>query len=258
MFRKKRIACSGLILFASSINYAGKSDFKASSLSPESSYFSTLHSFAVFTAGPEYTHTGRSQTLSLLSPFFNHYTDDTSYQINGLLGFGVGVEGILTEQLSWQLGLSGYFSTEGTSHGRVWQFALPEFENFVYRYSVQSKQLMATGKLLSTMAGHFHPYVSGELGAGFNRARGYSETPLIVEAVPMAPFDNHTKTSFSWGIGVGLDVDIDKTSRLGIGYQFSDLGSARLGLSPAQQSTQSLSISHLYSHQIRFQLTALI
>lgn len=219
---------------------------------------SDLRSFVGFTLGAEFTRTGQTQTLSLLPPFLNHYTNNTSYQSSGLLGFGLGMERGLTEQLSWQLGLSGYFNTEVSSKGHVWQFALPEFDNFLYDYHMQSNRLMATGKLLGTVKQTIHPYVSGELGAGFNRASSYRETPLIEGVVPMAPFMSHTQTSLAWGLGAGVDVGINEKLRLGIGYQFANLGKASLGLSPAQFTQQTLRLPHLYSQEVRFQLTAFI
>lgn len=53
-------------------------------------------------------------------------------------------------------------------------------------------------------------------------------------------------------------MDVNTTLRLGIGYQFVDLGKVSLGLSPAQATQEHLGISNLYDHQLRFQLTALI
>lgn len=163
-----------------------------------------------------------------------------------------------TEQLSWQWGLSGYFNSQISSSGHVWQFAQPEFDNFIYGYTIQSKRVMATGKLLGTIKQTIHPYVSCELGAGFNRASAYKETSLIIEAVPMAPFSDRTHTSLAWGAGGGIDVNINATLRLGLGYQFANLGKTSLGVSPAQRTQQTLSLPHLYSQEVRFQLTAFI
>lgn len=145
-----------------------------------------------------------------------------------------------------------------TASGSIWQFGLPDYENYKYSYQIQSSRVVATGKLLSTYHQKYHPYVSGELGASFNRAVGYNETPLIEEADSMEPFTSRTKSSLSWGIGVGVDVDVRTGLRLGVGYQFADLGKASLGQSLTQETHQTLSINHLYDNQVRIQLTALI
>lgn len=248
---------SGFLLLGSSLVCASHQVYAGGKL-VSSNVDSGLRSFAGITLGAEFSRTGHAQTLSLLPPFLNHYASKTSYQSSGLLGLGLGMERGLAEQLSWQLGLSGYFNTEVRSKGHVWQFALPEFDNFIYDYRIQSKRLMASGKLLGTVKQTLHPYLSGELGAGFNRTSSYTETPLIIEAVPMTPFSNRTQTSFAWGVGGGVDVDINAGLRLGLGYQFADLGKASLGRSPAQLTQQTLRLPHLYSQEVRFQLTAFI
>lgn len=118
--------------------------------------------------------------------------------------------------------------------------------------------MVATGKLLSSYQQKYHPYLSGELGASFNRAFAYNEMPLIEQAGSMAPFRDHTRSAFSWGVGVGVDMDVRSGLRVGVGYQFVDLGKASLGTSPAQDTLETLNISHLYDNQLRFQLIALI
>ncbi|MDR3502754.1 MAG: hypothetical protein P4L79_09245 [Legionella sp.] len=214
--------------------------------------------YAVFTAAADFTRTGHAQTLTLLPPFTNYYTKHSSYASSADLGLGGGIEGHAFSFLSWQAGISGYWNTPLTRQGDVWQFSLPEFNNFHYHYKIQSSRIMAVAKLLTTYRERIHPYISGELGAAFNRSRSYYETPLIEEAVAMAPFSSHTQSSFSWGVGAGIDVDVWTHLRLGLGYQFADLGHAKLGLSPAEETKQTLNNSNLYTHQARFQLTAML
>lgn len=224
-----------------------------------SMFHSTIQPFAAITVSANFLRASKAQSLTLLPPFTNYYTNhSSSYQSTGSLGLTAGIEGRQLSHLFWQLGASGYFNTQVTTHGQVWQFGLPEFNNFTYRYQVQSSRIVATAKLLSTVKKRVHPYLSGELGASFNRASAYNEVPLLEEAYPMAPFRDHTHSSLAWGVGAGIDADITTMFRLGLGYQFADLGKAQLGVSPAQETQQVLNIPHLYSHQLRFQLTALI
>ena len=214
--------------------------------------------YAVFTAAADFTRTGRAQTLTLLPPFDNYYTKHSSYASSADLGFGIGLEGRALPFLSWQAGVSGYWNTPLNREGDVWQFGLPEFNNFHYHYKIQSSRVMAIAKLLTNYRELLHPYISGELGAAFNRSRSYYEKPLIEEAVAMSPFSDHTQSSFAWGVGAGIDVDVGAHLRLGLGYQFADLGRAKLGLSPAEETKETLSNPNLYTHQARFQLTAVL
>lgn len=248
---------SGFLLVGACLGYTSHQGYAGGDL-VSSRVDSEPHSFVGLTLGAEFIRMGHPQTLSLIPPFLNHYTNTKSYQSSALLGVGLGMERGLTKELFWQLGLSGYFNTAVSNTGRVWQFALPEFDNFIYDYHIKSNRLMATGKLLSTIKQSIHPFVSGELGAGFNRASSYRETPLISEAVPMAPFMNHTQTSLAWGAGAGIDVDINTGLRLGLGYQFANLGKASFSPSIAQSTQQTLQLAHLYSQEVRLQLTAFI
>jgi opacity protein-like surface antigen len=212
------------------------------------------------TAGPDFVNPGQAQTLTLLPPFQNHYTKANSSQTVADVGGFVGVERVLTEKLSAQLGVSGYWDSSMTVKGDVWQFALPDFDDLSYTYRIHHARVMAATKLLTTLAQYssLHPYVSGELGAAFNQASGYQETPLEVGAIATPPFSNHSQTSFAWGVGAGVDYNLNQQIRLGVGYQFTDLGAASLGQTTAQTTMQSLNLSHLYANQLRFQLTILV
>lgn len=216
------------------------------------------HGYMQISASLDWIRINDSQNLVLLAPFQNIYTGNQDYKLSGGLGLGFGVEQEARPNLFWQLGLAGYFNTAVQAQGMVWQFALPDFENFSYRYQVQSSRIMAVGKLLGSYQQKYHPYVSGELGSAFNRAYAYTEIPLIEEQSPIAPFRNNTHASLSWGVGIGLDIDLSSRLRLGAGYQFSDLGRARLGTSPVQETGEILSIAHLYDNLVLVQLTALI
>lgn len=230
----------------------------ANKFNPINLISSSSRPFVTITAGPDFSHVDSAQTLVLLPPFTNHYTSQNSWETSGDLGIAAGLE-LKTQSkvVAYQLGIAGYFNSEIENQGHVWQFGLPEFDNFTYHYRVKPARIMATSKLLGSFKERFHPYLSAELGAAFNRASAYEEVPLIEEAVPMAPFTTHTKSSFAWGAGAGLDMDIDNHLRLGAGYQFADLGKASFGRSAAQLTSQTINLNHLYSHQLRFQLTAL-
>lgn len=214
---------------------------------------------ATVTIGPDFVQTGRAQTLTLLSPFQNHYTATHRSQTATDFGAFVGVERTFSPSLSTQLGASVYIDSQLTAKGHVWQFGVPKFDNFIYGYHIKPVRAMLTSKLLTTFPNHhsLHPYLSGEIGAAFNRAHNYHETPIVPLVTPMSPFSSHTETSFAWGVGAGIDYNVTQRVRAGIGYQFSNLGSASLGRTPAATTNQTLSLSHLYTNQLRFQLTYL-
>jgi len=212
------------------------------------------------TMGPDFVRQGQAETLSLLPPFANYYTNTNSSTRVFDGGVFIGVERAFSDKLWVQLGVSGYRDTQMSPKGHVWLFTSPEFDALSYTYHIQHTRVMAEGKFLTSLRSYqsLHPYVSWGLGAAFNAAQNYQETPLIAGAVPTAPFANHTQTSFTWGVGVGLDYTLSAHTRLGAGYQFADLGSVSLGPTPAATTNQTLHFHHLYTSQLRFQFTLLV
>ena len=222
-----------------------------------SDYWGESKKVATLTLGPDFVYQGGSHTLTLLPPFQNTYASNEQWKAVGDFGGFLGIEHPLTEYLSVQTGIAGYGNTSLPISGNVWQFALPEYNNFTYSYRVSHGRLLFSNKLLT----HWNrypdllPYFSLELGAAFNRASGYQETPITALAIPMSPFRSHSKTSFSWAIGIGGDYTVRPHIRVGVGYQFADLGGAKLGTTLAETTTQTLSVAHLWSNQLRFQLS---
>lgn len=212
------------------------------------------------TVGPDFVQKGQAQTLSLLPPFQNHYTNTNSATTVVDAGAFVGVERVFNDKLWVQLGVSGYVDSQINPQGHVWLTGVPEFDALTYSYNVHHTRVMAEGKFLTTFSRYptLHPYLSGGLGAAFNGARNYQEIPLIAGVPPTPPFGNHTQTSFTWGVGLGVDYTLNTHVRFGAGYQFSDLGSVTLGPTSAALTTQTLSFPHLYTNQLRFQFTFLV
>ena len=102
----------------------------------------------------------------------------------------------------------------------------------------------------------WHPYITAGVGEAFNNAYAYIETPIISSDVPMTePFSSHSTKAFTYFAGLGLDVDVGEHLRAGAGYRFLDLGQASLGMTPLQDSTNTISHSHLHANEFLAQLT---
>jgi len=212
------------------------------------------------TIGPDFVQQGQAQTLSLLPPFQNYYTNTNSSTTVADAGAFIGIERVFNDKLWAQLGVSGYVDSQISPQGHVWLTGSPTFDALAYSYNVHHTRVMAEGKFLTTFSQYqaIHPYLSWGLGAAFNQAINYQEIPFISGVPPTSPFANHTQTSFTWGVGLGVDYTLNRHVRLGVGYQFSDLGSVSLGPTPAALTTQTLSLPHLYTNQLRFQFTFLV
>jgi opacity protein-like surface antigen len=218
------------------------------------------HLLGALTIGPDVVQKGQAQTLSLLPPFENYYTNQNASQTVADGGLFIGVE-YRPYDLFWaQFGIAGYVDAQISPEGTIWVTGAEEFETLAYSYDVHSTRLMIEGKLLSALGEHqaINPYVSWGLGVGFNRAANYQEQPLIPGAVPTAAFDDYTQTTLAWSLGLGLDYSVTQHIRLGVGYQFSDLGSVSLGASPATVTLETLSFPNLYANQFRIQFSYLM
>ena len=225
-----------------------------------SDYWGASKKVATVTLGPDFVSQGGSHSLTLIPPFHNTYVSNESWKTVGDFGGFLGIEHPFREWLSVQTGIAGYGNTSIPITGHVWQFGVPAFDNLTYRYQVSHGRLMFSNKFLTSWNRYpgLLPYFTLELGAAFNRANHYQETPLTALALPMAPFSSHSQTSFSWGLGIGGDYIIREHIRVGLGYQIADLGGASLGLTPAETTNQPLGVSHLWSNQLRFQLSYIV
>lgn len=223
-------------------------------------HLNTKGLLVTLTAGPDFVQNGREQTLSLLPPFQNHYTNTEHLSSVADGGVFVGVERAVSDKWRAQLGLAGYVDAQMSPEGHVWLFACPESDTLGYAYTIHHTRIVAEGKFLTTIPQYqqFNPYVSWGLGAAFNRASNYLESPLIPNAIPTLPFANHMTTSVTWGVGAGVDYSINPNLRLGAGYQFADLGAVSLGSTKAATTAETLNFSHLLTNQLRLQLTFLM
>ncbi|MDI1353189.1 MAG: outer membrane beta-barrel protein [bacterium] len=241
------LQCSLNSAFAETMGSVGAEQFK-------------FHPIVSFSIATDFINWGKAQNVLIVPPFYNHYTKTTSNTKALDLGVFLGLEHAITDLMMLQLGISVSSVSTIKPEGHVWQFGLPMFDNFIYNYSIHSTRFMQGGKLLANLArnNHIHPYFSWELGAANNKASRYTELQLDGLIPAMAPYSNHSQTSFAYGVGIGIDYTITQYARLGFGYQYLNLGAASLGLSPSVITGQTLNLSTLQSNQVRIQLSYLL
>lgn len=213
--------------------------------------------FTSLSLGADLIRIGRSQAINFAPEITNTFTAANENKPSASMGLVLGFEKKLSHDIFFQLGMTSYFNTEVNATGHVWEFSLPEFDNFIYHYRIQSSRIMLSSKLMTTIPTKIHPYLNAELGMGFNQARGFAQDRLVADSVPMIPFNDHVEQSLSWALGVGFDIEINSKARIGLGYQFANLGKTKLGLTPSQATNNTLSLSNMYTHQLRVQLTSL-
>jgi opacity protein-like surface antigen len=220
-------------------------------------FFPSWMNAAVVTLSPGIAFENNGQTQSVLletSPqkFSNHYIANHHWNQSFLAQVFVGQAYVIPMQskLTLNLGATLGYVNDMKLNGVVQQFGLADFDNLTYRYTVNSLSAMGTAKVLYAFTQNLQPYMDASLGFSNNQASSYGETPRILGAVPMLPFGDHSTNRFAYSVGVGCMYASRTPLSVGLGYQFSDLGQASLGVSAAQQTSQTLSLNHLYVHQV--------
>lgn len=208
-------------------------------------------------AGPVWADGGATQTFYLTPDIEKTYV--ASKSSNALFDGEVflGLQKTLTQTVQAQLGLAVAATSNAGLSGIVWDDADPDFDNYTYSYKIQHTHVAVKGKLLADAGYWLIPWVSASLGVGFNNAHSFTSTPIIFEAEPTPNFASHTKTSFTYTAGAGVQKALSQHWQVGVGYEFADWGKSNLGRAAGQTSNQGLTLNHLYTNGVLFNLTYL-
>lgn len=210
-----------------------------------------------FSAGPVWESGGSTQTFFLAPGIEKTYAADKS---SSALFHGevfLGVQKWLSQALQGQIGLAVAATSDAKLSGHIWDDADPLFDNYSYEYKIQHTHIAAKGKLLADMGYWLIPWISGSIGVGFNDAHGFHNTPLIFEALPNPDFASHTETAFSYTVGAGVQKALTDHWQVGVGYEFADWGRSNLGRAEGQTQNSGLTLNHLYTNGVLFNLTYL-
>ena len=208
-------------------------------------------------AGPVWQNGGTTQTFYLTPTIQKTYSpsNTTSALFNGEVF--AGAQKRLGNKLQGQLGLAVAATSDTSLSGEIWDDADAEFNNLAYHYNLQHTHVAIKGKLLAELGYWLTPWVSGSVGVGFNRAYSYTNTPILYEAIPNANFAPHTQTALSYTLGAGVQKSVSLHWQVGVGYEFSDWGKSGLGRAEGQTQNSGLSLNHLYTNGLMFNLTYL-
>lgn len=212
---------------------------------------------ATLSAGPVWENGGRTQTFYLTPETEKTYVAQSSTDAIFAGEMFVGVQKSLSSVLQGQLGLAVGSTSSAALSGIIWDDADPQFDNYTYRYKIQHTYVAAKAKLLADAGYWLTPWISGSIGAGFNNAHAYSNTPTIFEAVTNPNFASNTQTAFTYTIGAGVQKALSHHWQVGVGYEFADWGKSELGRAAQQTLHSGLALNHLYTNGALFSLTYL-
>lgn len=194
------------------------------------------------------------------------YQSRSHNQTNGLVGGFLGAElPFANANFSMQAGVAYTYYGNNTLRGDNGVGIMPSTTTFYhYHYRVQTQQVAAVGKLLTTFHTILHPYALVGLGAAFNHAGNFDADTQQIGNLNLTPnFRSHSRSSFSYNLGLGLDADVNDHVRVGLGYQWSDLGKASLGAGRIVFNQYTFPVSftlntrQLYANQLIAQISYL-
>lgn len=216
---------------------------------------SAIRWVGTLSVGPAWSKAGENQGFYLTPEIEKTYV---AYKSSKALASGelfLGGQKSLSGDWQGQMGLALGLSGNAKAQGIIWDDADPQFDNHAYAYKVLHSRVAVKGKLLKESGSWVTPWVSGSVGIGFNRAHGFSNTPLIFEALPNPNFTNHTETAFTYTLGAGVQKSLNEHWQLGVGYEFADWGKSELGRTAGQSLNSGLKLNHLYTNGVLLNVT---
>lgn len=212
---------------------------------------------ATLSAGPVWENGGQTQTFYLTPSILKSYIANqfTQTLFDGELF--LGLQKTFSQSIKGQFGLAVAATSNAGLSGVIWDDADQDFDNFTYTYNIQHTHVALKAKLLADKGYWLIPWVSGSIGVGFNNASSYHSTPIIFEAIPTPNFSSNIQTSFTYTVGLGVQKWINSNWQVGLGYEFADWGQSALGKSQEQTINTGLTLNHLYTNGLLFNLTYL-
>lgn len=203
---------------------------------------------------------GTTQEAYMVPPAFgmpNQYYPVEKWRVAGVWSALIGVElPIFRPGNRWQTGVSyyqGYYRVEGNVAEQS------EFDevDLSYEYKVQNQRVLWENRWLTALNDWFDFFVLVGIGWSHNKAYDYTEESIDPSALTNPPFTEGEENSFTYAVGLGFEASITDNIRLGVGYQYSDLGEVRLGDSSFQQTDSEFSFDTTPAHEFLGSITYL-
>lgn len=224
--------------------------------------YANYNPYISITGGASRTKIGKAQTISLSSTAFDtKYTANSGYITSPYFGVAAGIFVPTEKDFNLQLGIGVYETYIGKAKGAVYKNPNFPTPNEFYQYKLHSTAIVAEAQISKPIGlNHapqktFLPYLKLGVGTAINYAYNYQETPATATDVATPPFTSRITMSPAIQIGAGVAMKIKQNWTAGIGYQYSYLGTAKLGLSPAQSTTNQLKTKRLTTNSLLFNLT---
>ncbi len=207
------------------------------------------------TLGDIFAQTGQNQVIAFDPSYWKKLVTNHNSVSEIYGGISAGLRIPFNSIWAIEIGAGYYQAASLNQEGKIYQYNSPDFYNLNYDYKIQIRRVMFEGKLLTTFSTIYHPYLSAGIGASRNRSYNYQETPVQPYAVPDPSFASWSQNNFSCSAGIGLDIEVTQHWRIGAGYEYSNLGTAKLGRSPVQMTSQQVSSGTINTNQVLAQVS---
>lgn len=143
--------------------------------------------------------------------------------------------------------------------GSITQYSLPEYNNYSYRWGVESNVLSLYSKFDLAKYGRVMPYVDVGLGLSINRSISFEETAYPGITPRISPdFGAKASTQFAYNVGAGLDFVLSSKLLLSVGYDYQQFGSMTSGPGKSTWSGERLSLGNFTGNTALVGMTYLI
>lgn len=126
-----------------------------------------------------------------------------------------------------------YYHSSATMRGNVWQYQLPQFNNYSFAAPITSNRLMLDVKPNLFTCYHFSPYAIFGAGITWNKM-SYTEaaTGIDVDPASSAALKNQTTTHAAYDLGAGVRFDLNSHFGVFAEYLYTNLGHASPSSTP--------------------------
>lgn len=173
--------------------------------------------------GGFYGTQGKAQEINIVSLVGNRYTVKSRHSGNGLVGFGLLLDGPKLSRFDLSYGANVFFLGTTSTKGYIVQEHRDT--NLSYTYRIQNIPLyfMAKG-ITETGQEQFKFVLDAGIGPNFIQTSDYNEVALTSFTVPDNGFKGQSSAAFSATVGVGFRYSTLSKAPLECGYRFFYLG----------------------------------
>lgn len=120
-----------------------------------------------------------------------------------------------------------FFQIAGsTQTGHVYQFNMPEFENYTYKLKLNSNRVMADVDLDFHPILNIIPFIEGGIGGAVTQV-SYNSAPIAPVEGPNFTLPSRSTWTFAYQAGAGLKYVVSNHFALSFHYLYADMGNVK-------------------------------